>query len=102
MRNCVRLFRQQTKPLDGVRDADRTEESTYPGSSATFGFTVYVHPNTMGAAEVETFLTHLAVEGMVAVSARNQALGALLFLYRDVFGKDLQLGLRGQNGCRPC
>jgi hypothetical protein len=56
----------------------------------------------MGAAEVETFLTHLAVEGMVAVSARNQASGALLFLYRDVFGKDLQLGLRGQNGCRPC
>jgi Phage integrase, N-terminal SAM-like domain len=56
----------------------------------------------MGAAEVETFLTHLAVEGMVAASTRNHALGALLFLYRDVFGKDLQLRLRGQNGCRPC
>ena len=41
-------------------------------------------PNTMGAAEIEKFLTHLAVQHHVAASTQNQALGALLFLYRDV------------------
>jgi site-specific recombinase XerD len=47
------------------------------------------HPNTMGAAEVEEFLTHLAVQRHVAASTQNQALGALLFLYRDVLRMDL-------------
>ncbi len=42
------------------------------------------HPALLGAAEVEAFLTHLAVERHVSASTQNQALGALLFLYRDV------------------
>src|SRR5258708_15829653 len=42
------------------------------------------HPRDMGAAEVEAFLTHLAVEAKVAASTQNQALQALLFLYRQV------------------
>lgn len=40
----------------------------------------------MGAAEVEAFLTHLAVEGRVAAATQNQALSALLFLCREVLG----------------
>jgi len=47
------------------------------------------HPRDMGATEVEAFLTHLAVEGQVAASTQNQALSALLFLYREVLGMDL-------------
>ncbi|MGK2913283.1 MAG: integron integrase [Porticoccaceae bacterium] len=47
------------------------------------------HPRDMGAPEVEAFLTHLAVEGKVAASTQNQALSALLFLYREVLGIDL-------------
>ncbi len=47
------------------------------------------HPRDMGAAEVEAFLTHLAVEGRVAASTQNQALSALLFLYREVLGINL-------------
>jgi site-specific recombinase XerD len=47
------------------------------------------HPRDMGAAEVEAFLTHLAVEGQVAAATQNQALSALLFLYREVLGVDL-------------
>ena len=43
----------------------------------------------MGATEVEAFLTHLAVEGNVAAATQNQALSALLFLYREVLGIDL-------------
>lgn len=42
------------------------------------------HPAEMGHREVEGFLTRLAVEGRVSASTQNQALSALLFLYRDV------------------
>jgi integron integrase len=47
------------------------------------------HPRELGAAEVEAFLTHLAVEGRVAASTQNQAKSALLFLYRDVLEAEL-------------
>jgi integron integrase len=47
------------------------------------------HPRELGKAEVETFLTHLAVERGVSPATQNQALGALLFLYRHVLGTHL-------------
>lgn len=47
------------------------------------------HPREMGAAEVEAFLSLLAVQGEVAASTQNQALSALLFLYRVVLGIQL-------------
>lgn len=47
------------------------------------------HPNDMGSAEVEQFLSHLAVEGKVAASTQNQAKSALLFLYREVLNNEL-------------
>ena len=43
----------------------------------------------MGATEVEAFLTHLAVDGKVSASTQNQALSALLFLYKEVLAVDL-------------
>lgn len=49
----------------------------------------FQHPALLGAAEVERFLTHLAVERHVSASTQNQALGALLFLYRNVLGLEL-------------
>ena len=42
------------------------------------------HLKDMGLTEVEAFLTHLAVDGQVSASTQNQALSALLFLYREV------------------
>ncbi len=47
------------------------------------------HPKDMGAAEVQEFLTHLAVAGRVAASTQNQAKSALLFLYREVLEVEL-------------
>ena len=47
------------------------------------------HPLEMGAAEIRQFLSYLAVSGKVAASTQNQALCALLFLYRDVLGVGL-------------
>ena len=43
----------------------------------------------MGSAEVEAFLTHLALAGQVAASTQNQAKSALLFLYKEVLRVDL-------------
>jgi integron integrase len=45
------------------------------------------HPREMGAAEINAFLTHLAVADNVSASTQNQALSALLFLYRHVLGR---------------
>jgi len=47
------------------------------------------HPREMGAEEIGAFLGHLATQRHVAASTQNQALSALLFLYKDVLGIDL-------------
>ena len=54
------------------------------------------HPRDMGAAEIEGFLTHLAVERTVAASTQNQAFAAILFLYQKV----LQIELPNINALR--
>lgn len=84
------------KLLDQVRDAlhlkhysIRTENSYVDWIRRYILFHGKRHPNEMGAPEVETFLTHLAVNENVAASTQNQALSALLFLYRGVLKKDL-------------
>ena len=47
------------------------------------------HPRSMGAPEVEAFLTHLATARQVSASTHNQALSAVLFLYREVLNVEL-------------
>ena len=58
------------------------------------------HPAEMGASQVEVFLSHLAVAGNVAASTQNQALSALLFLYREVLGIELPW-LQGVSRAKP-
>ena len=48
------------------------------------------HPSEMGQAEVTAFLSHLATDRGVSAATQNQALSALLFLYRDVYGRVLE------------
>ncbi len=48
------------------------------------------HPDEMGEAEINAFLTDLAVKKKVSASTQNQALSALLFLYRDLLGKSVE------------
>ena len=48
------------------------------------------HPNTMGAPEVERYLSYLAEKEGVAAATQRQALNAIVFLYRDVL--DIELG----------
>ena len=47
------------------------------------------HPAEMAEPEINAFLTHLAVEGKVSASTQNQALSALLFLYRHVLDRKI-------------
>ena len=48
------------------------------------------HPKEMGSSEIVDFLSHLAVEEEVSASTQNQALSALLFLYRVVLGREIE------------
>ena len=84
------------KLLDRVREAIRTRhysrrtEGTYCGWIRRFIlFHGKRHPTDMGAREVSRFLSWLATDAKVSASTQNQALGALLFLYRDVLEIDL-------------
>ena len=47
------------------------------------------HPKEMGEPEINSFLSYLAVEKRVSASTQNQALSALLFLYRHVFHREI-------------
>ncbi|MFN6351685.1 MAG: integron integrase [Cyanobacteriota bacterium] len=49
------------------------------------------HPREMGSVDVNAFLTYLAVELQVSASTQNQALAALVFLYRELVERDLDL-----------
>ena len=94
--------------LDQVRDAIRrkhysirTEEAYVSWIKRFILFHNKRHPREMGAPEIEAFLTHLAVERRVAASTQNQALSAILFLYREVLGIDLDLPLHTVRAKRP-
>ena len=56
----------------------------WPGCRRFIYFHHVRHPAEMGEAEINAFLTHLAVAEKVSASTQNQALAALLFLYRHV------------------
>ena len=82
--------------LDRVREAlrarhasRRTEDAYVAWIRRYILFHGKRHPGELGAPEITRFLTSLAVDGKVAAYTQNQALSALLFLYRDVLGLDL-------------
>ncbi len=68
----------------------RTERSYMAWIMRFVKFFNYQHPLDMAEAEVEAFLTHLAVDECVAKSTQNQAMNALVFLYRDVIKHPLE------------
>ena len=79
-----------------MRDALRVKHYSYRTEQSYLGwvrrFIVFHgkrHPREMGAAEVTAFLTHLAVNGSVSAATQNQALAAVLFLYREVLQVEL-------------
>jgi integron integrase len=84
------------KLLDQVRDtirlkhySYRTEETYVQWIRRYILFHNKRHPQEMGVPEIESFLTHLAIEGNVTASTQNQALNAIVFLYRHVLQQEL-------------
>ncbi len=87
---------EKPRLLDQLRDqirlkhySIRTERVYCEWVKQFIRFHNYRHPEGMGAAEVEAFLSDLAVHRNVAASTQNQALAALLFLYKQVLKLDL-------------
>ncbi|PKO49046.1 MAG: integron integrase [Betaproteobacteria bacterium HGW-Betaproteobacteria-4] len=87
---------QQPRLLDQVRARicvlhySRSTEKTYIHWILDFiRFSDRRHPKDMGAQEVEAYLSHLATDRDVAGGTQNQAMHAILFLYKQVLGIDL-------------
>lgn len=87
---------KQPRLLDRMRETLRVKhyslatERTYISWAKQFiRFHGMRHPREMGAPEVEAFLSSLATERHVSASTQNQAMHAILFLYREVLGIDL-------------
>ena len=84
------LFERTRLELRRRRYSRRTE-TAYLGWIRRFvDFHGRRHPRELTADQVSQFVTHLAVEGRVAASTQNQALAALLFLYRQVLQTPLR------------
>jgi integron integrase len=82
----LELFREAMR----VRHYSRRTEETYCSWVKRYvHFHNMRHPKEMREPEINAFLTHLAVEEKVSASTQNQALSALLFLYRHVIGKEI-------------
>ncbi|MFQ5891083.1 MAG: integron integrase [Gemmatimonadota bacterium] len=92
---------RDSRLLDRVRAAIRTrhlslrtEEAYLSWIRRFLRFHRELDPEEMGAAEIEAFLTHLATRRRVAASTQSQATSALLFLYREVLGVDVERARR--------
>jgi integron integrase len=83
------LFEMARERIRTQHLAFRTEQTYLQWMRRYVKFHHRRHPREMGSAEVEAFLSHLAVEARVGASTQNQALQALLFLYRQVLQIDL-------------
>ncbi|WP_419655740.1 integron integrase [Desulfosarcina variabilis] len=101
-------MKQKPKLLDQVREkirvrhySIRTEESYVRWIRRFILFHGKRHPKEMGTAEVEAFLSDLAVRGKVAASTQNQAFCALLFLYKNVLNMDILGEINALRAKRP-
>lgn len=90
---------QQPRLLDQLREAIRVRHYSIRTETAyvawTRRFIIFhnkQHPNELGSRDLSAFLNHLAIKQRVSASTQDQALSALLFLYREVLRKQVHLG----------
>jgi site-specific recombinase XerD len=88
----------EKKLLDQVADALRVKHYSYRTEQSYLDWIRrYIlfhnkrHPREMGETEIRTFITYLAIERHLSASSQNQALSAIMFLYRHVLGRELAL-----------
>jgi len=87
----LRLLEQVRAKLKTRHYSQRTEEAYCDWIRRFVLFHDRQHPSTMGEKEIAAFLTDLATVRNVSASTQNQALHALLFLYRQVLGRNVGL-----------
>jgi len=84
-----KLLDQMREALRSRHYSRRTEQTYCHWVKRYVHFHNVRHPAEMGEPEINAFLTHLAVKEKVSSSTQNQALSALLFLYRHVLGREV-------------
>jgi len=84
------------KLLDQVRESLRVRHYSYRTEQQYVAwirrfiiFNARIHPRSLGAKDIEAFLTHLAIDRRVSAATQAQALAAILFLYKCVLNTDL-------------
>lgn len=94
--NSINNTQNSPRLLDQLRTAIRYKHYSYATEKAyVYWARFYIrfnnlqHPANMGATHVEAFLKFLSTRRNVSSSTHNQALSALLFLYREVLKQDL-------------
>jgi len=96
-----KLLEQVRETLRLKHYSIRTEEAYVHWIKRFILFHNKRHPLEMGLPEIQAFLTHLAVKERVAASTQNQALAAILFLYREVLHKELEGSIEAIRARRP-
>jgi integron integrase len=96
-----RLLDQVQQNLRRRHYSPRTESSYIHWIRRFILFHHKQHPLHLGRADIEAFLTSLAIEHHVSAPTQNQALSALLFLYRDVLAVELDLPIDAVRARRP-
>lgn len=84
-----RLLEQLRQALRSRHYSRRTEQTYCQWVKRFIYFHEVRHPAEMAEPEINAFLTHLAVKDQVSASTQNQALSALLFLYRHVLNRKI-------------
>ena len=96
-----KLLDQVSEALRTKHYAYRTEQTYVDWIKRYILFHKKRHPKDMGANEIREFIAYLATERKVATSTQNQALSAILFLYRTVLEKEIILPPGLINPSRP-
>ncbi len=84
-----RLLEQVHDAIRRLHYSGRTKETYVHWINRFVYWSGRRHPASLGESEVTAFLSHLATERNVAAATQNQALAALLFLYKQVLGREL-------------
>ena len=85
-----RLMKELRNTLKRLHYSPRTSDAYAGWVRQYIAFHGLRHPRDLGRPEIETFLTYLAVRKNVSASTQNQALSAVLFLYRRVLGEGVE------------
>ena len=91
-----RLMDQVRETLRFYHYAYNTEKSYVEWILRFIRFSGKKHPKDMGKPEIEKFLSHLAINRNVAASTQNQALNAIMFLYKKVLDMPMDLDIRAR------